>query len=83
MSSKCPHHAVLALAHAGWSEARIALACATSQSTIHRFKCGKQKAVSYALGSALIQLAEQALPAPNGAISDVAPSDTSASLRRR
>lgn len=57
MKSPNPRQAVLALAHAQWTEARIAAAVGTSQSTIHRVKRGKQKSVSYELGSALLHLA--------------------------
>ncbi len=43
---------------AEWTESRIALACGTSQSTINRVKHGRQRSVSFELGSALIRLAE-------------------------
>ena len=58
MSFCCPRYAVQALVAAEWTESRIATACGTSQSTINRVKHGRQRSVSFELGSALIRLAE-------------------------
>lgn len=67
MSHHCPRRAVRSLLAAQWTEARIAAACGTSQSTVNRLKHGKQKSVSYELGTALIRLAErQRRPACGG-----------------
>lgn len=57
-----PRQALLSLIQAGWTEARIAAACSTSQSTIHRVKSGTQKTVSFELGTALLELAGATLP---------------------
>jgi len=54
-----PRDAAVALGNALWSEARIAAACGTSQSTIHRIKRGTQKTVSFEVGTALVFLAQQ------------------------
>lgn len=59
MNTSCPRHAIVSLIQLGWSEARIATVCGSSQSTIHRVKSGRQKSVSFELGTAVISLARE------------------------